>query len=110
MQGLDGVERMKETGERLREEPPYDFAGTKVVKLRDYLNHTVKDIFTGEVTKLDEVSSDVLFYELEDGCDVIYRPSGTEPKVKLYILSNGKDMKEAKEKSKKYIKAIKALI
>ena len=110
MQGLDGVERMKETGERLREEPPNDFAGTKVIKLRDYLNHTVKDLFTGEVTKLDEVSSDVLFYELEDGCDVIYRPSGTEPKVKLYILSNGKDMKEAKEKSKKYIKAIKALI
>ncbi|WP_294465369.1 phospho-sugar mutase [uncultured Anaerofustis sp.] len=110
MQGLDGAERMKETGERLREEPPNDFAGTKVIKLRDYLNHTVKDIFTGEVTKLDEVSSDVLFYELEDGCDVIYRPSGTEPKVKLYILSNGKDIKEAKEKSKKYIKAIKALI
>lgn len=110
MEGLDGEERIKNIGVKLRKDIPTNFSGTNVIRVRDYQNHIIKNLKTREKEKLNEVTSDVLFFELEDGCDIICRPSGTEPKIKLYILSKGSSVKDAKYKSRKYMKSIKEMI
>lgn len=110
MEGLDGEERIKNIGVKLRKDIPTNFSGTNVKRVRDYQNHIITNLKTGEKEKLNEVTSDVLFFELEDGCDIICRPSGTEPKIKLYILSKGSSVKDAKNKSIKYMKSIKEMI
>lgn len=110
MEGLDGEERIKNIGVKLRKDIPTNFSGTNVIRVRDYQNHIITNLKTGEKEKLNEVTSDVLFFELEDGCDIICRPSGTEPKIKLYILSKGSSVKDAKNKSRKYMKSIKEMI
>ncbi|MCO8194155.1 phospho-sugar mutase [Anaerofustis sp. NSJ-163] len=110
MEGLDGEERIKNIGVKLRKDIPTNFSGTNVIRVRDYQNHIITNLKTREKEKLNEVTSDVLFFELEDGCDIICRPSGTEPKIKLYILSKGSSVKDAKYKSRKYMKSIKEMI
>lgn len=110
MEGLDGEERIKNIGVKLRKDIPTNFSGTNVIRVRDYQNHIITNLKTREKEKLNEVTSDVLFFELEDGCDIICRPSGTEPKIKLYILSIGSSVKDAKYKSRKYMKSIKEMI
>ncbi len=110
MEGLDGEEKIKNIGVKLRKDIPTNFGGTNVIRVRDYQSHIITNLKTGEKEKLNEVTSDVLFFELEDGCDIICRPSGTEPKIKLYILSKGNSIKDAKNKSIKYMKSIKEMI
>lgn len=110
MEGLDGEERIKNIGVKLRKDITTNFSGTNVIRVRDYQNHIITNLKTREKEKLNEVTSDVLFFELEDGCDIICRPSGTEPKIKLYILSKGSSVKDAKNKSIKYMKSIKEMI
>ena len=82
--GQDGLRQMKALMGSLRQDPPADFAGVKVLAVRDY---SVGERRTagGEVTRLDLPQSDVLYYELEGGHWICVRPSGTEPKIKLYV-------------------------
>jgi len=91
--GMDGLSRMKEIMKDLRENPPKELAGLKVTAVRDYLAHT--RVSAEGTETMDLPSSDVLYYELEGGNWVCVRPSGTEPKIKLYVNSNAKDMDEA---------------
>lgn len=77
-------------------------ADTKVIRFRDYKARTVVEIDTGRTLPLDLPVSDVLYYELEDGCSVVVRPSGTEPKVKLYILAVGGNKYECNDRVRKY--------
>ena len=110
MSGLDGIEKMKTTGENLRKNPPSQIGGTKVIKVRDYLKDEVIDLATGEKEKTGLPSSDVLFYELIDGSCVVYRPSGTEPKIKLYILVKAENKSEGENKTKHYLDSITSLV
>ena len=89
----DGLTRMKEIMKELRENPPTEIGGMKVTAVRDYL----KGVRTanGESKPTGLPTSDVLYFELEGGCWVCVRPSGTEPKIKLYVNSNAKDKAEA---------------
>jgi len=91
--GKDGLTRMKEIMKELRENPPKEIGGMKVTAVRDYL----KGVRTadGESKPTGLPTSDVLYFELEGGCWVCVRPSGTEPKIKLYVNSNAKDKAEA---------------
>lgn len=91
--GKDGLTRMKEIMKELRENPPREIGGMKVTAVRDYL----KGVRTadGESKPTGLPTSDVLYFELEGGCWVCVRPSGTEPKIKLYVNSNAKDKAEA---------------
>lgn len=109
-EGNDAHKRMQKLMEDLRKEAPKEIAGTKVVASRDYLSGKRTDLITNAETPTGLPSSDVLYFELEDGNDIVIRPSGTEPKVKLYILVKGKDEKDAQELVKKYDKGFKALI
>ena len=93
--GKDGLTRMKEIMTGLREHPPVTIGGMKVTAVRDYLKGI--RVADGKTEKTGLPASDVLYFELEDGCWVCVRPSGTEPKIKLYVNTNNKDQKKAEE-------------
>lgn len=106
--GKDGLTRMKEIMTGLRNNPPKEIAGLKVTAVRDYLKGTRTSGGTEEPTGLPV--SDVLYFELEKGCWVCVRPSGTEPKIKLYVNSNDTDRTKAEELNRKLCEASKALM
>ena len=83
LEGKDGLAKMVELMANLRKNTPAEFAGIAVKAVLDYKNGT--RVENGVTTKLDYPSSDVLFYELDGGAWVCIRPSGTEPKVKVYV-------------------------
>lgn len=91
MPGLDGLEKMADLMRSLRENPPQEIAGTPVVSRRDYQNGTETDCGSGAVSEIELKGSNVLRFALSDGTVILVRPSGTEPKIKVYILAQGKD-------------------
>ena len=102
MPGLDGLKDMAELMKNLRENPPADIGGVKVVTRKDYSNGSVVDCATGEASTMDLSGSNVLRFELADGTSVIVRPSGTEPKIKVYILTRGADAAACAANLEKY--------
>ncbi len=106
--GKDGLSRMKEIMTGLRNNPPAEIAGLKVTAVRDYLKGIRKEGDKEEPTGLPV--SDVLYFELEKGCWVCVRPSGTEPKIKLYVNSNDKDESEARALNERLCSASKELM
>ena len=102
MPGLDGLAKMKLLMENLRAHPLTEIAGTAVTGRKDYADGTDTDVATGAVTQMELVGSNVLKYKLADGTDLVVRPSGTEPKVKVYILAAGESKAECDEKVAKY--------
>ena len=106
--GKDGLTRMKEIMSALRANPPKEIAGLKVTAVRDYLKGVRTENGKEEPTGLPV--SDVLYFELEGGNWVCVRPSGTEPKIKLYINSNAADQASADSLNEKLQEASKALM
>ena len=98
--GLSGMDKMAGIMNELRTNPPKDFAGKKVVKVMDY-------------TKPEETglpAANVLIYSLDDGSTVVVRPSGTEPKIKAYYTTLGKDLAEAEAEKEKLAAALEPLV
>ena len=91
-EGTDGMEKMANIMKKLRSNPPTSFAGYEVLSCADYQTSIRKDFRTGGETKIDLPTSNVLEYNLENNLKVIIRPSGTEPKIKVYltIVTNDK--------------------
>ena len=102
MPGVDGLEKMAALMKRLRQTPPTEIAGVTVVVRKDYADGTAVDCATGAVTPMELHGSNVLRYELADGTTILVRPSGTEPKIKVYILTLGKDAAERDVNLAKY--------
>ena len=102
MPGLDGLKKMSALMSDLRERPPMEIAGVAVSEQKDYKDGSVVCVSCGKKTMMELSGSNVLRYEMADGTSVIVRPSGTEPKVKVYILANGKTKAECDEKVEKY--------
>ena len=97
--GLSGMDKMNSIMAGLRQNPPKDFAGDKVVSVTDY-------------TKPEETGlpkANVLIYGLEDGATVVVRPSGTEPKIKAYYTTKGKDLAEAQQKKDRLASFVKPM-
>ena len=86
MEGIDGSERMRALMEHLRSEPPKEIGGLSVIGIRDYLTGKAIDLRTGEESGTGCPESNVLYYILEGYNKVVIRPSGTEPKIKVYYL------------------------
>ena len=95
--GLSGMDKMAKMMESLRKNPPADFAGDAVVSVTDYEKP--------EETGLPKAN--VLIYKLEDGASVVVRLSGTEPKIKTYFTTKGKDLAEAEAEKEKLAAAVK---
>ena len=110
MKGIEGLQKIQEIMTTLRQNPPADFAGHKVVAVRDYKADTIKNLETGEVTPTGLPNSNVLYYELTDDAWVCVRPSGTEPKVKFYYGVKGTSLADADEKSDAMGKAVLAMV
>ena len=104
MEGLDGKEKMDAFMENLRNNPLKTLGGLNVVSVRDYKAGTITDTESGKTEPTGLPSSNVLYYENSNGDVVVVRPSGTEPKLKLYYLVNG----ETAEKANAAIDACKA--
>ena len=102
MPGLDGLAKMKKLMDDLRGNPPKEIAGVEVFKLRDYSDGSIKVPELGVMGQTPIKGSNVLYFELADGTSFIVRPSGTEPKVKVYILCKGADKAECDAKIAKY--------
>lgn len=102
MPGLDGLKKMAALMADLREKPLEEIAGVAVVGRKDYADGTDTDGASGRVASMELKGSNVLKYKLADGTDLVVRPSGTEPKVKVYLLANGKDKAECEEKIVRY--------
>ena len=97
--GKEGLEKIASILEQLRNEPPAEIAGYKVLSARDYKADTIKDLATGEVKPTGLPSSNVLYYDLEDDAWLCVRPSGTEPKIKFYYGVKGTSLEDADKKS-----------
>ena len=102
MPGLDGLKKMADLMANLREKPPVEIAGVGVLQQKDYKDGSVVNVADGAKSTMELSGSNVLRYELADGTSVIVRPSGTEPKVKVYILANGENKAFCDEKVAKY--------
>ena len=99
MKGIEGLQKIQEIMNSLRQNPPAEFAGHKVTAVRDYKTDTITDVATGAVKPTGLPNSNVLYYELTDDAWVCVRPSGTEPKVKFYYGVKGTSLADADEKS-----------
>ena len=109
MPGLDGLEKMAALMQSLRAQPPVEIGGVKVAQYKDYSDGTVRDAATGAVTPMPLSGSNVLRFELADGTHIVVRPSGTEPKIKVYILTKGADAAERDANLEKYSAWVKTL-
>ena len=109
MPGLDGLADMARLMKRLREEPPAEIGGVKVAQRKDYADGSVIDCATGEKSAMELSGSNVLRFELADGTSIIVRPSGTEPKIKVYILTKGADAAERDANVAKYSQWVETL-
>lgn len=94
MEGIEGLDKIKSIMDNIRKNPPTIFGGKNVLAVRDYKTSVRTDVKTGETEKITLPESNVIYLELEDGNNFIIRPSGTEPKIKLYCLLCGKDVAE----------------
>ena len=109
MPGLDGLKDMANLMQSLRQNPPAQLSGVDVVARKDYQDGSVVDCATGALSTMELTGSNVLRFEMADGTSVIVRPSGTEPKIKVYILTQGKDAADAAANLEKYGKWVDTL-
>ncbi|MEY8661792.1 phospho-sugar mutase [Ligilactobacillus faecis] len=107
--GVEGAQEIKNLMVKFREDAPADFAGQKVVAVEDYASSERK-VTDGQVEEIKLPKSNVLKYILADGTWIAVRPSGTEPKIKFYIGTQGKTLAEANEKCQSFEEAINAFI
>ncbi len=98
MKGMEGAAEITAIMNRLRENPPSEFAGLKVLKFRDYEKNVIVDMETGEKSETGLPKSNVLYFELENDSWCCARPSGTEPKIKFYMGIKGVSLEDAESK------------
>jgi phosphoglucomutase len=110
LKGIEGLEKIQTILNNLRENPPAEIGGYKVLSARDYKADTVVDMATKEVKPTGLPNSNVLYYDMNDDAWVCVRPSGTEPKIKIYYGIKGTSLEDAQEKSQALGQAVKELI
>ena len=98
MKGKDGQEKIAQIISGLRENPPKAINDVLITQIEDYELSQLTDIQAGENRPIDLPKSNVIKFTLEDGSWVVVRPSGTEPKMKLYVAIKGNSEKESNEK------------
>lgn len=107
--GIEGLAKIKSTMDGLRENPPKAFGNYEVTAMRDYEKDIIKDLRTGEERKTGLPASNVLYFELTSDSWLCVRPSGTEPKIKIYFGVVGDSMEDADKKSSELAAVVKDL-
>ena len=110
LKGIEGLAQIQTILENLRKNPPAEIGGYKVLSARDYKADTIVDMENKEVKATGLPSSNVLYYDLTDDAWVCVRPSGTEPKIKIYYGVKGSSLTDADEKSAALGQELKKLI
>ncbi len=110
MKGIEGLDKIQSIMTSLRENPPAEVGGYKVLAIRDYKNDTIKNLATGEVTPTGLPASNVLYFDMENNTWICVRPSGTEPKIKLYYGVVGTSLEDADAKAKALADSVNAMI
>lgn len=110
MEGADGAEKIKQIMENLRNNPVNKIGEFEVLKIKDCLAHTIKDLKTGDVSPWDLPKSNVLYYEMANDFWCAVRPSGTEPKIKFYMGVKGESLEEAEKLLEELTNAMKELV
>lgn len=100
-EGASGAEKISRLMEKFRSSPPKEIVGAKVLALRDYEKGERCDLVTGKITPLTLPKSNVLYFEAEQKIWACIRPSGTEPKIKIYFGVVGNSFGEAERQKKK---------
>ncbi|MBR2186093.1 MAG: phospho-sugar mutase [Lachnospiraceae bacterium] len=95
LKGIDGAKEIKGIMERIRNNPPKEFAGLAVKEFRDYKADKALNMETGEEKKTGLPSSDVLYFDLDNNSWCCVRPSGTEPKIKFYMGVKGTSLEDS---------------
>ena len=108
--GIEGLQKIQSIMDNLRKNPPMKFGNYDVTAVRDYLKDEIVDVKTGEKKPTGIPKSNVLYFELTEDAWLCVRPSGTEPKIKLYFGVVGKDLADADEKSEKLAVIVKDLL
>lgn len=101
LEGAEGAEKIKDMMTSMREKTIEKIGDYKVLKFRDYDRNIIRDIETGEAVETGLPKSNVLYYELENNSWCCVRPSGTEPKIKLYMGVKSTSMDDANRKLEK---------
>ena len=110
MEGIEGLEKIKSIMEDVRKNPPTTVAGKKVLAIRDYQTSVRTELESGKTNEILLPKSNVIYLELEDDNNFIIRPSGTEPKIKLYCLLKGNTKEDAERLSELVKKDIAELV
>ena len=110
MKGIEGLDKIQSIMTAMRENPPAAVGGYKVLAVRDYKLDTVKNLETGEVTPTGLPASNVLYFEMENNTWICVRPSGTEPKIKLYYGVVGTSLEDADVKSRELADSVNDMI
>ena len=110
LSGIEGLAKIQAIMENLRANTPAEVGGYKVLSARDYKADTIKDMATGEVKPTGLPSSNVLYYDMEDGVWMCVRPSGTEPKIKFYYGVKGVSLEDADQKAADMGAAVQAMV
>jgi len=101
LKGIEGMEKIKAIMEEFRKNPPKTIGDYRVLRYRDYMTDTITDVGTGKVVPTGLPKSNVLYYELNDDAWCAIRPSGTEPKIKLYFGVRGSSRVDAAERMRR---------
>ena len=109
-EGVAAKEEMMATMTKIRENLPRTINNQKVLKVRDYKLDKVTDFTSNSTTPTGLPKSDVLFFEMEDHSNLVIRPSGTEPIIKLYFDISGNDKEDCERKLEEYKKALTSLV
>ncbi len=109
-EGADGMQKMSGMMSDMRSNPPKEIGGLPVIKVADYLTSVATDTVTGEKEDITLPKSNVLSYSLPDDNKVIIRPSGTEPKIKIYITSHADTRENAEKQTDVFADSIKAVM
>ena len=110
LSGIEGLAKIQSIMETLRSNTPAQVGSYHVVSARDYKLDTITDMATGEVKPTGLPSSNVLYYDLNDGAWICVRPSGTEPKIKFYYGIKGTSMEDADAKAESLGAAVMAMV
>ena len=110
LSGIEGLAKIQNIMDTLRSNTPAEVGGYKVVSARDYKLDTIKDMASGEVKPTGLPSSNVLYYDMNDGAWMCVRPSGTEPKIKFYYGVKGTSLEDAEAKSAAFGQAVQSMI